>query len=487
VADEQQAVSPGTRVARSLSRLPPDWLGAVLLLVLLLPLYLWSIDIRASRGAEITGDEPFYLMSTRSLLDDGDLDLRNQFEQESYEEFFDHPTGLWQQSVPLDDGTILSPHNPGLSVLLMPGLAAGGLLGAQLQIVAIGLATWVLAYVLTARLTGTWLLSWLATATVAVTATAFIYASEIYPEIPAALALLIALLVVTRDRRTGAAGGLVVLATMTIMLWLGTKYAPLAALIALFALWRGTSNARLAIVIGGGLSALLYGWFHLHTFGGLTPYAVNIVYAGESTPEIVESHLNIPRRFYRLWGLLIDRRFGVARWAPVLLLVPLGVLWMTIGDARHRLVAALIGGQVLVASFVVITMMGWWFPGRTLATVFPLFPIALVLAVRHGGRALRGIAIALAAYSLAITLLLGRAGHSREITIAVDPFDMGARAFSAVSPIFPQYTAWGSDTWMLTALWLTPPISLFARWLWPRRPRQRPTISSLVRQARRPL
>ena len=46
--------------------------GVVALVLVLLPLYLWSIDIRASRGGEITGDEPFYLMSTRSLLDDGD-------------------------------------------------------------------------------------------------------------------------------------------------------------------------------------------------------------------------------------------------------------------------------------------------------------------------------------------------------------------------------------------------------------------------------
>ena len=34
------------------------------------------LDIRASRGAFITGDEPFYLVTTQSLLSDGDLDLQ---------------------------------------------------------------------------------------------------------------------------------------------------------------------------------------------------------------------------------------------------------------------------------------------------------------------------------------------------------------------------------------------------------------------------
>ena len=33
----------------------------------------------------------------------------------------------------MSDETVLSPHNPGLSVLLVPGFALGGLLGSQVQ------------------------------------------------------------------------------------------------------------------------------------------------------------------------------------------------------------------------------------------------------------------------------------------------------------------------------------------------------------------
>ena len=105
-------------------------LSAAALFILLAVVYVFSIDIRASRGASITGDEPFYLLTTQSLLQDGDLDLINQYENRSYESFFDHPDGLWRQSVPSADGRLLSPHNPGLSVLLVPGFALGGLLGS---------------------------------------------------------------------------------------------------------------------------------------------------------------------------------------------------------------------------------------------------------------------------------------------------------------------------------------------------------------------
>ena len=136
-------------------------LAAAALFLLLAVAYSFSADIRATRGASISGDEPFYLLTTQSLLADGDFDLTNQYEQRSFESFFDHPDGLWYQSVPTPkNGQLLSPHNPGLSVLVIPGFALGGLTGAQVQLLVLGAATMALAFVLADRLTGRRVLSW---------------------------------------------------------------------------------------------------------------------------------------------------------------------------------------------------------------------------------------------------------------------------------------------------------------------------------------
>ena len=62
-----------------------------------------------------------------------------------------------------------------------------------------------------------------------------------------------------------------------------------------------------------------------------------------------------------------------------------GLVLLARGDARLRLVLGLVAAQVLIATFVVITMMGWWFPGRTLVTVFPLLPIPLLLVASRAG------------------------------------------------------------------------------------------------------
>ena len=288
----------------------------------------------------------------------------------------------------------------------------------------------------------------------ALSATSYIYSSEVYPEIPAGLVLVGVLLLATGPERPSVRRVAALVVLLSTLPWLGAKCAPLAALLALYALWRAGPRGRAVRLAGGGVSALAYAAFHLATYESLTPYNVNVVYAGDSAAGALLRHVEFGDRVYRLWRLLIDRRFGVARWAPVLLLVLPGLLLLARGDARMRLVLGLVAVQVLAATFVAITMMGWWFPGRTLGTVFPLLPIPLVLVASRGSTAWRVALVVLGAYSLAVTAALALAGRSREVVIAVDPWEMDAVLFRVFDGLFPQYTAWTTETSLLTVAWL---------------------------------
>ena len=443
------------------SRSLPGWiqgrelsLAAVALFLLLTVAYAFSIDIRATRGASITGDEPFYLLTTQSLLSDGDLDLRNQYESRSYKSFFDHPDELWRQSVAAADGRLLSPHNPGLSVLVVPGFALGGLGGTQIQLLVLAAATLALAFVLADRLTGHRLISWVASLGVGLTATSFIYSTEIYPEFPAALALVVALLLVTRQPRLGMVDGLLLVGVLSFMCWLGIKYAPLALIVSAYFLLKADWPSRATLLVAGILSAGIFAWFHLHVFGGLTPYSVNVVYAQWTTVDVLLGHIEFGERYYRVWGIFVDRRFGIGRWAPLLLAVVPGFALLVRGTGTGRLLLSLILAQLLIATFVAITMMGWWFAGRTMLTVLPLFVVPITLLAARmpvWGR----IAFALlGAYSIIITAGVALAGHTGEITIAVDPFDMDYPPFQMLAGLFPLYTWWTDETWRLTILWL---------------------------------
>ncbi|MPZ47957.1 MAG: hypothetical protein GEU75_01340 [Dehalococcoidia bacterium] len=436
------------------ARARPLLLGAVSIFLLLSTVYTLSVGLRATNGSSITGDEPFYLVTTQSLLQDGDLDLGNQYERESWRSFFDHPAGLWKQMVPAADGRLVSPHDPGLSVLLMPGFALDGLRGAQAQLLLLAALTMSLAYVLAARETGLPLLSWLAAATIGLSATAFVYSTEVYPEFPAALCLVLGLLLV-RGRPGNLLDGLLLATLLSALAWLGIKYVSLGAIIGVYFLSRASMEGRGGFLALAAVSGATYVWAHYAIFGDLTPYSINTVYEGAPAVDVLQSHISIEDRAYRVWGLFIDRRFGIGRWAPLLLFI-LPALPLLL--ARGRLgwaVAALIGAQVLIATFVAITMMGWWFPGRTLLAVLPLFVLVIVALIEALPRLLRAGMALLGVYSLAVTGALILASRSQEIRLAVDPFDMNATVFQITAPLFPQYTAWGLETVLLTIAWLT--------------------------------
>ena len=438
-------------------------LGALALFVLLLPVYAWSVGLRATRGASITADEPFYLLTTQSLIQDGNLDLTGQYAHESWRSFFDHPDGLWKQSVPLEDGRLLSPHEPGLSVFLVPGFALGGLTGAQLQMLLLTAATFAIAFVLVAAETRALLVSWLATAAVALTATAFVYSTEIYPEVPAAMLLLLSLLLVRRAR-LGLAHGLLLAALLSTLAWFGMKYVPLGGLVGFYFLWRADRRGRAVFLAASTVSAIAYVWLHLALYGALTAYNANTVFEGAPTTEVLQAHLGFGARLYRLWGLFIDERFGVGRWAPVLLPVLPAVPLLLRRSTTAALVGALMLTQLAIATFVAITMMGWWFPGRTLVTVLPLFALVLAeltLRLPQAGRAVLGL---LGLASIVFVTGLVQAARGGEVTLAVDPFAMHLGPFQASAWLFPDYRAWTGGVVLRTVVWLIA-AGVFGGWL----------------------
>ncbi|MCC6236171.1 MAG: hypothetical protein IT299_01205 [Dehalococcoidia bacterium] len=427
---------------------------ALALFGLLAGAYGWSIDLRATRGASITGDEPFYLLTTQSLIRDGDLDLRNQYQWQSYREFFDHAQPLWLQSADRPGEALLSPHAPGLSVYLVPGFAAGGLRGVQVQLLLTAALAYALAYLLIARSTGHRLWPWLATVGVGLTAPAFVYATEVYPEVPASLCLVASLIVLAVAPRGSRVGALLLAVMVSALAWLGAKYVPLGAVIGLAAVWHLERRDARAIFLGASvLSGAAYVGWHLATYGALTAYSASWAWADAGTTEVLVDHLSLWERAYRLTGVFVDERFGLGRWAPVLLLTLPAVAVLLLRPGVPRVAVALVVVQLLLASLVALTMMGWWFPGRTMVATFPLIAWALaelILRVPGWARCTLG---ALEAYSIAVTIALVAAARSGEVVIAVDPFALSSTLWHATAGLFPDYRHWSAATVALHTGW----------------------------------
>ncbi|HJS72576.1 MAG TPA: hypothetical protein VJ858_07610, partial [Acidimicrobiia bacterium] len=88
-----------------------------------------GIGVRATYGAQTTADEPQYLLSALSLWEDGDLDISDELAAERYRHF--HEADLPDQTLRLDDGRRVSPHDPLLPVLLAVPMGLGGWVAAK--------------------------------------------------------------------------------------------------------------------------------------------------------------------------------------------------------------------------------------------------------------------------------------------------------------------------------------------------------------------
>lgn len=439
----------------------PEVRLALAVFVPLVLLYQLAVPLRATHAARVNVDEPFYLLTTVSLLMDGDLDLANDYALRRYRAFFDHPQELWTQSAPTADGRLLSPHGVGLSVLVLPTYALDGVDGVKRWLTVLAAAAFALAAVLAGRLAGRPWPAALAALAVGAGAPAFVYSAQVYPEMPAALVVTVCLLVVLSVRWSATRAAALAVG-VTALLWLGAKYAPLGAVLAAAGLWRGGWTARAAL---GGLlaaSGAAYTWFHVATYGGLTPYAVNALYAGSDDLSLVAQHAAFGDRLYRLAGLWVDREFGLVRWAPVLALVLPGLWLLPLRRMPAAALLAAIAVQVTVAAFFSITMRGWWFPGRMLVAVLPLLavPLACLLAAQSRRARIGVLAAGTGALTLATTLALWHAAAGQQVVLAVDPFDLAWPVFQAVAPAFPLYTSYEPMTWLLTGAWALAAVGL---------------------------
>jgi hypothetical protein len=339
---------------------------------------LLALDARATYGARTTADEPQYLLSAISLAEDLDLDIRDELAEERWRDF--HAAPLPEQTKPLPDGRRMSPHDPLLPVVLALPVAVGGWAGAKamLALLAGALAAalvWVAHRRFGVRLAVAVPVVLAGTCSAPLTA----YGTQLYPELPAALVTTVGVAALTGALRRR---GLIVLALAVVALpWLSVKYAPVAAaLVAVAAvqLWRRGARREL-VLLGGGLAVAGVTYFVAHRllYGGWTVYAAGDHFVGGEL-DVVGTDPDYVERGRRLLGLLVDRNFGLVAWAPVFLLAlpAVGALVRRRPPGTAALLVPFAAGWCN-ATFVALTMHGWWWPGRQVVVVLPCLVLAL--------------------------------------------------------------------------------------------------------------
>ena len=414
--------------------------------------FLWclpGIGVRSTRGAHVGVDEPQYLLSATSLFDDRDLDIDDELDEERWRTY--HESNLPVQTKVLEGGRQISPHDPLLPVVLAVPMGLGGWVAAKVTLAVLaGALAAALLWVAVARLGLALGRAVAAVSCFSLASPLAVYATQVYPELPGALALVlgVAAALGPPTRRCAVGVGLAV----TALPWLSVKYAPVAAALTTVALWRWwqAGERRLAggLVVALGASAAVFAAGHLAIYDGLTPYATGDHFVGGEL-TVVGSSPNYLGRSRRLVGLLVDRQWGLAAWQPAwLLLVPAVAALVRRRPPWWPFVVLPLAAGWLNATFVALTMQGYWWSGRQTVVVLPL----AVLAIAWWAPRWAVIAGLVAGATTWWWLIAD--GLAERVTWVVHLRDAGAPVHRLLRPLLPDLTEGPTDgDWAKLLAW----------------------------------
>ncbi len=332
-------------------------LGILLALASQMPRSAWL------RQPALTGDEPEYMLTVVSLLDDGDIELRNNSTSNAAKEFgasgyqfrFPHPV-----------------HNLGLPLLIAPAYAAGRLLfPASPQFGVFGLLIVISAllgselYLLTRR---RGLLLSLMAATTPLLPSLLPMTVQIYPELPAAW------MAVLCYRRLGNRhyGQFLSLGGIAALPWLHVKYAALVV------------GLLLAVGVLRGFKKTFPGWI-VFLIGLVGLSAISAIHYDSLLPTASYGKTTTVLSlglFRGVLGLLTDRGFGVFWRTPLLLLtIPGWYLLFHRSKPESLALALVVGSHFIVVASYPMWWGGWSPPGRFLV---PILPFAVLAAIEAG-------------------------------------------------------------------------------------------------------
>jgi hypothetical protein len=306
------------------------------------------------------GDEPYHLALLESAVADGDLDLTNQLDPDrnaaaghflAAERFF---------------------HSPVLAALLFPGFWLAGRTGALFLLALAGAGVVALSLGPAARRLGLRRHAVGAAAVLAVVSMPLAtFSSQIWAEVPGALALAVALALPVAAPWGRVAGVVAAVVATAIK----TRLALILFPAALAHWWRGDRRQRMigaAVAAGGAMLALGAGWILMgHPFG---------LY--RRVHHLLPTDLR--QAMTTVGGLVFDVAGGMAWSAPLWLvaLLVLPRLWRR-GDVRVQ--AAMLGGAATVAAL--LHSFEWYGGGSPAARyLVPMLPVVLLAWAELAGR-----------------------------------------------------------------------------------------------------
>ena len=123
-------------------------LRAALVWLVLFATYAATLGLDSFGDSDYGGDEPHYLLTAHSLVEDGDPDLVDDYRDREYGAFYPYPL---DPHGALTDGRLHEPHGVGFPLLIAPAYAVAGERGVEVFLAALSALAGALAYLFAIR------------------------------------------------------------------------------------------------------------------------------------------------------------------------------------------------------------------------------------------------------------------------------------------------------------------------------------------------
>ncbi len=443
----------------------------------------------------ISGDEPHYLLTARSIWVDHDVNLANDYLERLNWTFY--PARLARHAkAGVAPDTLYSIHSVGLSLWLAPWFGFGQTLSrsAFTLLVRFSMTLWLGAFAAVLFL----LLRDIAGSRAAVRGTLLailtaplLFASpHLFPEVPALTLSATAYLILRRS--PGVMGALLAGIILAFLPWLHFKYFALMATVAASGIWfllRGSDHegtarrsrdlsivAWAAPLLMTGIGHVLFTW---QLYGRISPLAISVGSGVEARASAFGdnylAYIGDPWGALRTGlGLLLDQKEGLLFYAPHYLLAIAGLAWLW---RRRRadsvtLILCLIS---LWGPYALSQEIGHWAPpARPLTGVLwtLALPMGLGATLAAGpawtGKARSALRGVLIAWGIGMTFLLLPQSellyHDHNIARSLVLLRYGAPGLS-LSALAPLWVYYQQAQWIVSFLWLAA-VALTALVLW---------------------
>lgn len=349
-------------------------------------IFLAIVSLRATP----TGDEPHYLVMIQSFLSDGDFDLRNNYEQKDYFDYY--PVEIPDPHVITVGDRWYPVHGIGLPFLAAPFFALGGRPGVVIMLTVMTATGLRILWSLLSRMEFTPLATASAVVVAGFTLPLLSMSGQIFPEVPTFLLVALALRAIVAPALTGGDLAVFIL-SVGLLPWLHSKHTALATALLLTAalchyqrgsVWVFTAGLGTLLISISCLGTLSYNWYGIWLPG--PSIMIPPSPSGENSLAVIAAAANL---FVQPWvgltGTLLDQQSGLLLASPVYVLAIPGMVLL-----RRR-------GPSLTVACVIVFMSVYlpngafsiWYggqasPARLLTPVVPVLAIGIASLLQFG-------------------------------------------------------------------------------------------------------